>query len=448
MRFINCECQLVCHALFILFLTVSAADLQAQDRETKVRSDKKNVIEDGYWIYNDLALAEEQAAKENKPLLVVFRCIPCEACAQLDAQIVEQDEVVKELMDQFVCVRIVHANGLDLTRFDYDFDQSFAAFLLHADGTIYGRYGTRSHQHDSADDVHIDGFAAALQGCLMMHKNHDQWKEVLQAKRGKPLEVNVPEEFASLKGKFGSKLNYEGNVVKSCIHCHQVGEARRLHYRDQGKPIPEKVLFPYPHPKILGLKLDPKSRGKILAVEENSSAAKSGFQKGDVIITLNQQPVLSMADIQWVLHHAETDAELQFQVIRTGLRKEISLKLEAGWREQGDLSWRATSWDLRRMLFGGQRLQELTATEKQEMNLPVEKMALLVKHVGQYGEHAYAKRAGMKKGDLIVGVDGKDDLLRETDLFQYLSNEKKKGEVVVWKVLRGKQKLLKKIQLR
>jgi len=81
--------------------------LIAADRETKVRGDKKQVESAGFWIYNDLPRGIAQATKSKKPLLVVFRCIPCEACAQLDEQVVERDPGVRDLLDKFVCVRIV-----------------------------------------------------------------------------------------------------------------------------------------------------------------------------------------------------------------------------------------------------------------------------------------------------------------------------------------------------
>ena len=47
----------------------------------------------------------------------------------------------RPLMEQFVCARQVSTNGLDLSLFQFDTDQSFAVFLLNADGTIYGRFG-------------------------------------------------------------------------------------------------------------------------------------------------------------------------------------------------------------------------------------------------------------------------------------------------------------------
>ena len=123
-----------------------------------------NVLEDGFWIYNDLPKARAEAERTGKPLLVIFRCIPCEACAQLDREIMERDPLVQRLMTQYVCLRIVHANGMDLSLFQFDYDQSFAAFVMNADNTIYGRYGTRSHQTESADDVSLKGFATGPAG--------------------------------------------------------------------------------------------------------------------------------------------------------------------------------------------------------------------------------------------------------------------------------------------
>lgn len=259
---------------------LGALSATAQDRETKVRRDRSLVESQGRWIYNDLQAGVKLAKETKKPLLVVFRCIPCEHCAQLDEQVVEQDSQIQSLLDKFVCVRIVHANGMDLSLFQFDYDQSWAAFLMNADMTIYGRYGTRSHQTESHEDVSLEGFSQALEGALQLHQLYPQVKRSLAAKRGPASKVAVPEQFASLKDKYSSKLDYEGQVVKSCIHCHQVGEALRLVHRTAGEPIPDRILYPYPHPKSIGLIMDPKQKATVLEVPPDSLAAKSGFEAG------------------------------------------------------------------------------------------------------------------------------------------------------------------------
>lgn len=43
------------------------------------------------WIYNDVDRAFAEA--ENKPLLVVLRCVPCLSCVGLDAQVLTEPEL-------------------------------------------------------------------------------------------------------------------------------------------------------------------------------------------------------------------------------------------------------------------------------------------------------------------------------------------------------------------
>jgi serine protease Do len=145
---------------------------------------------------------------------------------------------------------------------------------------------------------------SAAPGRNFLHREYPKNRAALAGKHGPAPEVRAPEEFPSLKGKYGPKLDYTGKVVQSCIHCHQVGEAQRLAFRTAGKPIPDKVLYPYPHPKILGLVMDPAAKATVKSVRGGSTAEIDGFKPGDEITTLSGQPVLSIADIQWVLHHA------------------------------------------------------------------------------------------------------------------------------------------------
>src|SRR5436190_3819787 len=256
---------------FLLCLPLCPAAV-AQTREEKVRRDKAKVEADGFWIYNDLAKGFGEAKKTGQPLLVVLRCIPCEQCVKLDENLVEKDERIKPLLEKFVRVRVISANGLDLSLFQFDTDQSFAVFMLNADGTIYGRFGTRSDQTQWTDDVSIGGLVKALDGALALHGAYPENKSALAAKKGPPPDFAVPEQYPKLAGKYGAELNYAGNVVQSCIHCHQIGDANRQFQREKSGAIPEQVLFPYPHPKALGLILDPQERATVLRVEANALA--------------------------------------------------------------------------------------------------------------------------------------------------------------------------------
>ena len=419
---------------------------EKKTRDQKVREDQQRVTAEGFWIYNDLPKAFKAAEVTGKPIVVVLRCIPCEECVKLDDDLVDTDPVLKPLLEKFVCVRVVSTNGLDLSLFQYDTDQSFAVFMLNADRTIYGRFGTRSHRTEWVGDVSLKGLAEALQGALDLHADYPANKQSLVAKTGpKPL-FERPELFPSLKDKYTSSLNYSGDVVKSCIHCHQIGDAIREHYRAQNKPIPDEVLNPYPHPKALGLILDPARSASLKDVVDESLAHEAGFRPADSILKLNGQPILSMADVQWVLHGIPgSGGELHAEIERNGKQQELTISLPSGWRNLDDISWRVSAWGLRRMVTGGLVFETASEAERSESGIESGRMLLKVKHVGMYGPHAAGKNAGFQKDDLIVSYDGHTDLMSDSDVLRYGATQKHVGETVVLGVLRKGELLSLKI---
>ncbi len=431
-----------CFLSLFLLLVIQPALVEGQSREEKVRRDREKVLADGFWIYNDLEKGFAEAKRTGKPIVVVLRCIPCVECVKLDDELVDRDPVIRPLLKQYVCVRIVSTNGLDLSLFQYDTDQSFAVFMLNADGTIYGRFGTRSHHSDWYNDVSLKGMAEALHGALDLHRAYPKNKKELAGKRGQPLEFASPEKYPSLKKKYKDSIDFENNVVRSCIHCHQIGDARRALYWKNGKPIPEKIFYPYPHPKILGLILDPETKADVKEVVADSIAQNAGLKKGDQIETIAGQPILSIADVQWVLDQASPQGDaLSMKVKRAGEVKLLSLKLPAGWRRNGDLAWRVSSWEYRRIFLGGLKLEEMNTQQKKAKGLGQGKMALVVEHVGQYGAHAVAKRAGFKKGDIITSYDNQTNLLSESTLFFYGNKKTKIGDRIQVTVLRNGKKV-------
>ena len=202
-------------ALVIVSALVPVVPLTSQSpREKKVRDDKVKVEANGFWIYNNLPKAFEEAKKDAKPIVVVLRCLPCEECVKLDDNLLDKDPILRPLLEKFVRVRVVSTNNLDLLIFQFDYDQSFAVFLLNADGTVYGRFGTRSHRTNWVGDVSLAGLAEALQGALDLHGAYPKKKVPLAAKRGPAPLFRVPEKFPTL-AKYGPELEYKGNVVQS-----------------------------------------------------------------------------------------------------------------------------------------------------------------------------------------------------------------------------------------
>jgi S1-C subfamily serine protease len=150
---------------------------------------------------------------------------------------------------------------------------------------------------------------------------------------------------------------------------------------------------------------------------------------------------LSIADVQWVLHQAGETAKLDVEVRRNGQTQPLTLTLAKGWRQQDDISWRATSWDLRRITLGGMRLESLPDAERQALKLPAGELALRAKWVGQYNEHAVAKRAGFLKDDIILAIDGDRTPITESRLMARFAQTKQPGDKVTMTVLRGPQRL-------
>ena len=148
-----------------------------------------------------------------------------------------------------------------------------------------------------------------------------------------------------------------------------------------------------------------------------------------------------MADVQWVLHHVPPGGgQVAASVLRDGKTTEFKLDLPKGWRQQDDISWRASSWELRRMSLGGMFLKSISPELRAERKLPETGLALKVEHVGQYSPHDVAKRAGFRAGDVLVAFDGRTDLVRETDLINYSLHRKDKSPVPI-EVLREGKKL-------
>src|SRR5262245_56271056 len=86
---------------------------------------------------------------------------------------------------------------------------------------------------------------------------------------------------------------------------------------------------------------------------------------------------------------------------------------------------------------GGLVLEDLPDEERARRNLPSTQLALLVKHVGEYGKHAAAKKAGFLKNDVIVEMQDVSGRLSESELLGHLLRKTKAGDRVETTVLRG-----------
>jgi hypothetical protein len=394
---------------------------------------------DARWIYNDWKKGFEQAKWEGKPLLVVLRCVPCLACAGIDASVLNEPDL-QPLLDKFVCVRVINANALDLSLFQVDFDLSFSTIFFNGDGTVYGRFGSWTHQKAPQDKT-TAGFKKAMEAALALHKNYPANKAELAGKQGEPLPFKDPLQIPELAGKYKRELDWQGKVVQSCVHCHMVGEAVRSYYRAETRHIPAEWIYPWPAPETIGLTLAPEDIARVKEVAPDSIASKAGIKPGDELTKINGQPLTSIADVSWTLHRAPESGTLDAIVFRSGEERPLKLDLPLGWRLKSDISGRAGTWGMRGMALGGLLLEDLSADERAKRNLPNGSMALLVKYAGEYGLHAAAKKAGFRKDDVIVSLDENEREITESELIGRLLQAHVPGDKAPAVVLRGKERV-------
>src|SRR5262245_43946742 len=103
--------------------------------------------------------------------------------------------------------------GVDLALFQFDYDQTWPAFFLNADGAIYGPYGTRAgNKSNATTHISLASFKKSMQRALELHRGYPGNRSQLTGKLGPPVEY-----------RFAEQIPFEGGE-RRCIHCHNVRE--------------------------------------------------------------------------------------------------------------------------------------------------------------------------------------------------------------------------------
>lgn len=328
---------------------------------------------------------------------------------------------------------MVAANGIDLSLFQFEYNLTWAAMFLNADGTIYGRYGGLSRQ-DREGLMSLAGFGKALEAVLELHKAYPGNKAALAGKKGPAPRFPTPEGYPDLKG-FARPIDTstEGKAETSCLHCHFIEKSEFKMHRAARQPIPDDKLWAHPRPEVVGLTLDLDERAAVKSVAAGSPAAKAGFQAGDEIVTFDGQPIVSIADVQWVLHRAKETASLKAEVRRGGASRMLSLSLSPGWRRKGlgGVGHAAGTWVFRPISDA----EDLNLDERKKLGLNPPAIAILIKW----------KDFGLEVGDIIVEVDGRRNGLTLDEFLAYVAQKKMPGDKIAVAALRGGKEI--KLQL-
>lgn len=418
-------------ALFIFTSSLILASPVTAAERTPLGQALNDIQTAAHWIYDDFPRAVAEAKAANKPLLVVVRCVPCPPGKTLDEQVMRPDQELAAIEKQFVCVRVIQANSLDLNVFQYDFDMSWAALFLNADMIVYGRYGSRNASgKDSSDGLlSVQAFYKAAERALKLHASYPGNKAELAGKQSSQAEYATPRQIPGL-----TERPALAGERRECIHCHMVKEfALRARWQDGRLSLAD--LWVYPLPANLGITTDLDDGLAITAVKDGSPAGQADVAAGDKLVSINGQPLISLADIQWALHRAPAEGKLEVKVNRRGSTQARSIVLPAEWKKS-DIAWRASSWYGLRQGF---KVELLPDGERQSRGIAAGQMALVVK--GLFGQNAAkVKEAGVAMNDVIVAVDGQTAAKTESEFLTDLRLKHGPKDSVKFTLLRGSER--------
>ncbi|HEY4262188.1 MAG TPA: Trx7/PDZ domain-containing (seleno)protein [Schlesneria sp.] len=426
-------------SLFIAIIILAGSAKSQADDGLRERLKDANGKRADVWVYNDIRQAMDVAKQQNKPLFVTFRCVPCKACAAFDADVANgNDNVITLAQEKFISVRQVEMKGVDLSLFQFDHDLSWAGMFINADGVVYARYGTQSA--DGADAYNsIEGIMNTMQRVLELHAAYPGNLAELKGKRGAPKPASNALEMPGLR----NPEKYAKQTERSnCIHCHNIHDAEHQHALNTGTYSTE-MLWKYPLPDNIGLKIDRKSGIRIEKVIADSPAANARLKPDDEIVHMKGQRITSIADMQWVLHHLpNTDAQVEIETTKSD-KHVVSLK--AGWKKS-DFSWRGSMWNAPpRFQAWAPILKDET---KAKLGLPETDTALEVRWInlqGIGGQQAFDD--GLREKDIIIALADRPLQMNTKQFNVFIKLNYKVGDTLPLTVLRNGERVDLKIKL-
>jgi hypothetical protein len=310
--------------------------------------------------------------------------------------------------------------GVDLSAFQFDYDLSWAAFIMNGQGRIYSRVFGRDHTSPTSH-LSMEALQATLRAALEVHKNEAMEK---------------PEKRPPSRWKTVDEIpTYKRMKNKGCVHCHNVNEYDRREAFER-KAYDRTFLSQYPPPEKWGLTLGKSDSRCVKSVRPNSFADRAGLKAGDLLETVNDTPILSYGDLFFAMNFSPDKGEAKVTYKRDGQGKQTMLKLEGDWK-RSDISWRRSIFETEpRPGFAG---GDLGPTQRKELGFPQEGMAFQVYYIAP---GVAAERAGLMVNDVITAI-GKNSKMMDSPHFQaYFRTEFSPGDSVEVRFLRPVKEML------
>ena len=144
--------------------------------------------------------------------------------------------------------------------------------------------------------------------------------------------------------------------------------------------------------------LDKPAGALVAQVLENGPAAKGGLQVGDVILSMNGQPIVMSADLPHLVGALKAGAKAELEVVREGKRKTLQLTVGAIPEEGKELEIANGAGAERSSNRLGVAVAELTAEQKKSLELDG---GVVIKEV----QDGPAALIGLQPGDVITHLN-------------------------------------------
>lgn len=142
-----------------------------------------------------------------------------------------------------------------------------------------------------------------------------------------------------------------------------------------------------------------KPAGALVAqVLESGPAAKGGLQVGDVILSLNDQPIVMSADLPHLVGVLKPGSKAVLEVVRDGERKRIKLEIGSLPEEGDEIALDEASGIERSSNRLGVSVVELSAEQKKALDL---RGGVVIKEV----QNGPAALIGLRPGDVITHLN-------------------------------------------
>ena len=176
--------------------------------------------------------------------------------------------------------------------------------------------------------------------------------------------------------------------------------------------------------KALGLS-EPKG-ALISDVQKGGPGDKAGLKHGDIIVELNGKKVASSTQLRNSIAAMAPGTTITLKIIRDG--KEKTMRAELG-KLKSEQTSTETKQKFEKMLGFNVAPFNRQMAEKYDLNKSLEGVVIT-----QIDQNSPAYRSGLKEGDLVSAVNRQS--IRNMDDFNKIVDELKKGETVLFRVVR------------